>query len=176
MEPLGIAIGIGLVLLAPSIPIVRGVAKLAVKGGLTVTDKTKAIVTATGKHWSDLATQAETERTGAPGPEDVDGPIEPAPTEAPTTADTGQEATSPAAEAAVAAPKPAARMEDLTEIKGIGPKMAGLLNEAGIQTLAQLAETDMDQLHAIVEAAGPRYRLADPTTWPSQAKALIASA
>lgn len=170
MELLGIALGIGLVLLAPSIPVVRDVAKLAVKSGLAVTDKTKEVVTSTGKHWSDLAAQAETELAGAPGQEDLEVPIEMASTDVPTTTAAVEAATRPEAAA------PAVRLDDLTQIKGIGPKMAGLLNEAGIQSLAQLAETELAQLQEIVDQAGSRFRLADPTSWASQAKALIGSA
>jgi predicted flap endonuclease-1-like 5' DNA nuclease len=40
----------------------------------------------------------------------------------------------------------------------------------GILTFAQLAGTSIDHLQAILEAAGPNFRLADPTTWPEQAK------
>ena len=59
--------------------------------------------------------------------------------------------------------------EDLQKIEGIGPKIAGLLEEAGIDSYARLARADVDRLQAILDAAGFRYRLADPTTWPEQA-------
>ena len=58
--------------------------------------------------------------------------------------------------------------DDLTHIEGVGPKIAQLLGEAGIQTYAQLAATSPDQIAKHLEQAGPRYRLADPTTWPEQ--------
>ncbi len=60
--------------------------------------------------------------------------------------------------------------DDLRVIEGIGPKISDILNENGILTYAQLAETDVDDLRAILTDAGSRFRLADPTTWPQQAK------
>lgn len=168
MELLGIAAGIGLVVLAPSIPVVRDVAKLAIKSGFVMTDKTRNVVTASGKHWSDLLGLAGTKLAWTSSPVTVDVPVEAA-TDVPTTE---AEATA----VADTTPEPAsmsARSDDLTLIKGIGPKMAGLLHKAGIQTLAQLAETELAVLQEIVDEAGSRYRLADPTTWPSQAKELI---
>ncbi len=60
--------------------------------------------------------------------------------------------------------------DDLRKIEGVGPKIAGILNEQGIQTFAQLAETDVARLRQILKEAGPRYTLADPETWPEQAR------
>jgi predicted flap endonuclease-1-like 5' DNA nuclease len=60
--------------------------------------------------------------------------------------------------------------EDLTQIEGIGPKTAALLNEAGIYNYAQLADTPVARLREIMAAAGPRYRLIVPDTWPAQAR------
>ncbi len=59
---------------------------------------------------------------------------------------------------------------DLKQIEGIGPKIEQLLNDHGIWTFAQLANTSVDRLRAILEAGGPNFRLADPTTWPEQAR------
>lgn len=59
--------------------------------------------------------------------------------------------------------------DDLTRIEGIGPKMAQVLGEAGITTFAQLADASPAQLREILNAAGNRYRMIDPTTWPQQA-------
>ena len=59
--------------------------------------------------------------------------------------------------------------DDLTKIEGIGPKINGILQTAGIQTFAQLAEATGERLQEILEAAGDRYRLAEPDTWPEQA-------
>ncbi len=59
--------------------------------------------------------------------------------------------------------------DDLKVIEGIGPKIEGLLNDKGIKTWAALAAKTTDELKAILEEAGERYRLADPSTWPRQA-------
>ena len=69
-------------------------------------------------------------------------------------------------------PEPTARMEQLTpddlkRIEGIGPKISGLLQAAGIETFAKLASTDAARLLQIVRDAG--ITIADPTTWPEQA-------
>jgi len=59
--------------------------------------------------------------------------------------------------------------DDLTLIEGIGPKINSLLNQGGIYTFGQLAAAGADLVRGILEAAGPRYRLADPSTWAEQA-------
>ncbi len=58
--------------------------------------------------------------------------------------------------------------DDLEIIEGIGPKIARLLQEAGITTFAQLAEVDIPRLKSILLAAN--LRVNDPTSWPEQAK------
>ena len=58
--------------------------------------------------------------------------------------------------------------DDLTRIEGIGPKISGLLQAAGIMTFAHLASTDVRRLKQIIAEAG-LTALADPTTWPEQA-------
>ena len=58
--------------------------------------------------------------------------------------------------------------DDLQRIEGIGPKIAGLLQEAGIATFAQLAATDVGRLEQTVRDAG--ITIADPSTWPEQAR------
>ncbi len=69
----------------------------------------------------------------------------------------------------VSVPESSAEPDDLKVIEGIGPKIAGLLQEAGIRTFNDLASADVGRLQEILENAGPRYRLADPGTWPKQA-------
>jgi predicted flap endonuclease-1-like 5' DNA nuclease len=73
---------------------------------------------------------------------------------------------------AVEAPTPVtepalSKADDLKRVEGIGPKISGLLQAAGIKTFAQLAETDVGRLEQIVRQAG--ITIADPTTWPEQA-------
>ena len=60
-------------------------------------------------------------------------------------------------------------LDDLKLIEGIGPKIEGLLNEAGIHTWAELANADLAKLQAILDEAGSRYRMHDPATWAKQA-------
>jgi len=61
------------------------------------------------------------------------------------------------------------KRDDLKVVEGIGPKIERLLNDAGIRTFAELARTSVERLREILREAGPRFRLADPTTWPRQA-------
>ena len=69
-------------------------------------------------------------------------------------------------------PTPAARIEadDLTQVKGIGPKYAASLNAAGITTYAALAHTSPDRLKEIVDA--PAWRQVDYPAWIVEARAL----
>ena len=64
--------------------------------------------------------------------------------------------------------KEAAHADNLTRIEGIGPKINSLLQEAGISSFAQLADTDVSKLDEILIAAG--ISIADPKTWPEQAE------
>lgn len=73
------------------------------------------------------------------------------------------------AEPVKAAKKADAAGDDLRKIEGIGPKIAEILAGAGIGTYAELAGATPDHLREILEAAGSRYKMFDPTTWPEQA-------
>jgi predicted flap endonuclease-1-like 5' DNA nuclease len=74
--------------------------------------------------------------------------------------------------AAVVAPLPAPVVvttpDDLKVVEGIGPKIEKLLNQEGILTFAQLAETSPERIKEILVAAGPRYQMHNPATWPEQ--------
>jgi predicted flap endonuclease-1-like 5' DNA nuclease len=59
--------------------------------------------------------------------------------------------------------------DNLRRIEGIGPKISGVLQEAGITTFATLANTGADELRQILDDAGIG-RISDPATWPEQAK------
>ncbi len=76
----------------------------------------------------------------------------------------------PKADAKPAAPVVGAKPDKLTKIEGIGPKIAEHLGAAGIITFADLAAAPVSRLKEILEAAGPRYRVHTPDTWPSQSK------
>jgi predicted flap endonuclease-1-like 5' DNA nuclease len=67
---------------------------------------------------------------------------------------------------------PAAHIEadDLTKVKGIGPKFAAQLNAAGITTYAALADMPADRLKEIVDA--PAWRQVDYQAWIADARAL----
>jgi predicted flap endonuclease-1-like 5' DNA nuclease len=65
---------------------------------------------------------------------------------------------------------PKSTKDDLKVVEGIGPKIEGLFNEAGILTFEQLANTPASRLKEILVAAGSRYQMHDPTTWPAQSK------
>jgi len=61
--------------------------------------------------------------------------------------------------------------DKLTKIEGIGPKIAGILTEAGIDTFKKLSTTKADKItEFLVAAGGNAYNRFDPTTWPDQAK------
>jgi predicted flap endonuclease-1-like 5' DNA nuclease len=97
----------------------------------------------------------------------------------------GEEKKAPAIEIEVEPPVPEAEPEavegegeeeaaavpdDLKRIEGIGPKISGVLQEAGITTYVQLADAEVGRLEQILGEADPRLmRLAKPTTWPEQA-------
>ena len=76
----------------------------------------------------------------------------------------------PATPVAAAAPATPAKPDDLKKIEGIGPKIASLLNDAGIMTFANLAATDASKVKEILAAAGSRFTMHNPTTWAQQAQ------
>lgn len=76
------------------------------------------------------------------------------------------------AEKKAAAPKKdkGPKLDDLKIVEGVGPKIETLLKEGGISTWAELAAASEERLKEILDAAGPRYQIHDPSTWPAQAK------
>lgn len=62
------------------------------------------------------------------------------------------------------------KKDDLKAIEGIGPKIASLLQNAGIDTWQKLSVAPVSDLQKILSDAGSRYQLADPGTWPRQAE------
>ncbi len=76
-------------------------------------------------------------------------------------------------EAVVEAPKAKkaqAKGDDLKKIEGIGPKIEELLHNAGITTFADLAKADVAAIKEILNEAGSRYQMHDPTSWPMQSE------
>ncbi len=76
--------------------------------------------------------------------------------------------TVPVAAMATSAPKKTNKKDDLKVVEGIGPKIEELCNKAGIYTFAELADTSAETLRGILDAAGNRFQMHDPTTWPAQ--------
>lgn len=70
----------------------------------------------------------------------------------------------------VATPEKSTEPDDLKKIEGIGPKIAEILNNAGINTFADLANTTPEKVRELLTEAGPRFASHDPTTWPKQSK------
>jgi ribosomal protein L30 len=82
-------------------------------------------------------------------------------------------APAPVAAEPIVAKKPAVaetptKADDLELIEGIGPKIAAVLQAAGIVTFADLAAADTTRLADILQQE-PNLRLADAGTWPEQA-------
>ena len=60
--------------------------------------------------------------------------------------------------------------DDLTKIEGIGPAIAKLLHAAGIETYEDLGKASKKKLEEVLEGGGAKFNVADPTSWPKQAK------
>lgn len=60
--------------------------------------------------------------------------------------------------------------DDLTVIRGIGPKTASVLAQAGIRTFAQLAQSSPDVLRDLLSQSGLRLPNANPEDWIAQAQ------
>lgn len=67
-------------------------------------------------------------------------------------------------------------LDDLTVVEGIGPKISELCSGIGVTTWRQLADTDVADLQSMLDAAGSRYAVHKPATWPQQAALLRAGA
>jgi predicted flap endonuclease-1-like 5' DNA nuclease len=65
-------------------------------------------------------------------------------------------------------------LDALTVVEGIGPKIAELCAGIGVTTWDQLAATDVEELQSMLDAAGSRFQMHKPASWPQQA-ALLAS-
>lgn len=62
------------------------------------------------------------------------------------------------------------KKDDLTKIEGIGPKIKEILWAGGICSFDQLANNTSDKIKKLLDAAGPRFKMHDPGSWPRQSK------
>ncbi len=62
--------------------------------------------------------------------------------------------------------------EDLTKVYGLGEHFADQLVEAGVDTYAKLAETDVERLREIITTDGTDDRSVNEETWAQQARYL----
>lgn len=86
-------------------------------------------------------------------------------------ADLGKKTTPPAAPVAGATGYAAMFSNDnLQIIEGVGPKIESLLHKAGYNTWTDVSNASADDLKKVMDDAGSRFKLADPTSWPHQAK------
>jgi len=71
----------------------------------------------------------------------------------------------------VVKPKPVVLIKDnLTKVEGIGKKIEALLYKNKIHSFKQLSKTTIKSLKEILDAAGNKYSMHNPGTWPKQAK------
>lgn len=59
---------------------------------------------------------------------------------------------------------------DLKIVEGIGPKIEELYHNADIKTWLALSETSVEKSQSILDAAGERYAIHNPSTWARQAE------
>lgn len=59
---------------------------------------------------------------------------------------------------------------DLTKIEGIGPATAQLLEKEGIHSFKDLGKATSKKIKGILDAAGSKFAMHDPKSWPKQAK------
>lgn len=71
---------------------------------------------------------------------------------------------------AVVATNEAPVHDNLKLVEGIGPKIEQLLNKEGILTFRQLSEASHERLSDLLRAAGARFHMHDPGSWPRQAE------
>ncbi len=64
---------------------------------------------------------------------------------------------------------PKVHPQDLTKIEGVGPKIAQLLNGAGILTYLDLSKATVAEIKDIFDKAGSMYATHDPSSWAEQA-------
>ncbi len=68
--------------------------------------------------------------------------------------------------------KKVVKKDNLTTIKGIGPKASTILTKAGYGSFAAIAKASKKDLETVLTAAGTRYARLNPTSWIKDAKKL----
>ena len=68
------------------------------------------------------------------------------------------------------ATKATTKGDDLKVIEGVGPKLEQLLIQAGFTSYMLLAKAEVSDLQKVLDAAGSRYKMHNPTSWPLQAR------
>ncbi len=63
----------------------------------------------------------------------------------------------------------AIKIDDLTVIEGIGPKIQELFHNFNIKTWKALSETSVERCQEVLDSGGPKFRVHTPQTWPDQA-------
>ena len=64
------------------------------------------------------------------------------------------------------------KMDDLTNIKGIGPKASTILIKAGFGSFSAVAKASKKELETVLSNAGTRYARLNPAPWIKEAKKL----
>ena len=80
-----------------------------------------------------------------------------------------EKAAAPAAEKETKVEAKEVKADDLTVIEGIGPQVQEILNENGIKTYKDLAESSAEDIKALLAPKGGVYAGMEPGTWPEQA-------
>lgn len=62
------------------------------------------------------------------------------------------------------------KLDDLTFVEGIGPKIAELFHNQGVKTWADLAVCSVERCQEVLNTGGDRFAIHNPGTWPRQAK------
>ena len=63
--------------------------------------------------------------------------------------------------------------DDLKLVEGIGPKIAEQLSKHGLKTWADVATAKPAQLKKVLEEAGDRFQMHDPSSWPEQCRMMV---
>lgn len=61
------------------------------------------------------------------------------------------------------------KLDDLKLIEGIGPRIEALFKADGVTTWRELSKANVERLQGVLDAAGPRYKMHNPASWPKQA-------